>query len=69
MNNIICVDSLEFTFFGGLYRATEEERRNMEEPQFDVAFFSGDIPIHLSDNKNTITPKHLPLSKTTDQKW
>ena len=68
MNNIIFVDSLEFTFFGGLYCAAEEERRNMEEPQFDDAFFSGDIPIHLSDH-NTITPKHLPLSKTRDQKW
>jgi len=49
MRAYICADSLAFISIDGLYRATGEEKRNTNAPQYCDACFSGDYPIQLTD--------------------
>jgi amidophosphoribosyltransferase len=59
---IIGVDSLGFISVDGLYLATDNSKRNAQEPQFCDACFTGDYPIAVEDiNKVT----QLPLFKDT----
>lgn len=60
---IIGVDSLEFISIDGLYRATNEDKRNNECPQYCDACFTGDYPIEITD-KNTCASQ-LPLFMDT----
>jgi len=66
MRKVIGVDSLNFISFDGLYRAVGEKKRDVENPQFCDACFSGDYPIRLSDLENGNAPKQLSLLKTRD---
>jgi amidophosphoribosyltransferase len=66
MRKVIGVDSLNFISFDGLYRAVGDESRNMDNPQFCDACFSGDYPIRLTDLETGRAPKQLSLLKTRD---
>ena len=52
MAKIIGVDSLAFLSMDGLYRAMGEDGRDMDEPQYCDACFSGEYPIKLTDESN-----------------
>jgi amidophosphoribosyltransferase len=67
MRKVIGVDSLNFISFDGLYRAVGDESRNMDNPQFCDACFSGDYPIRLTDLETGRAPKQLSLLKTRDE--
>jgi amidophosphoribosyltransferase len=66
MRKVIGVDSLNFISFDGLYRAVGDENRNIDNPQFCDACFSGDYPIRLTDLETGRAPKQLSLLKTRD---
>ena len=66
MRKVIGVDSLHFISINGLYRAVGEKGRNIKNPQFCDACFSGDYPIRLSDLEDGSAPKQLSLLKTRD---
>ena len=66
MRKVIGVDSLNFISFNGLSRAVGGESRNMDNPQFCDACFSGDYPIRLTDLETGRAPKQLSLLKTRD---
>ena len=52
MADYIKVDSLAFLSLDGLYRAVGHEQRNMEQPQYCDACFTGDYPTFLTDKEN-----------------
>jgi len=54
MAKLIGVDSLAFISTDGLYRAMGEASRNNETPQFCDACFTGDYPIALTDQSNSL---------------
>ena len=49
MRRLIGVDSLAFVSIDGLYRAMGEPQRNVDQPQFCDACFSGNYPIEPAD--------------------
>jgi amidophosphoribosyltransferase len=49
MNHYIKADSLAFVSIDGLYRALGEEMREVRDPQYCDACFSGDYPTSLTD--------------------
>ena len=49
MNTFIQADSLAFVSIDGLYRAVGEGMRNMAQPQYCDACFTGDYPTPLTD--------------------
>jgi len=49
MNTFIQADSLAFVSIDGLYRAVGEGQRNMTQPQYCDACFTGDYPTPLTD--------------------
>ncbi len=51
MTRHIGADSLAFISINGLYRAMGETTRDLVEPQFCDACFSGDYPIELTDHQ------------------
>ncbi|MAE50390.1 MAG: amidophosphoribosyltransferase [Micavibrio sp.] len=51
----IKADSLAYVSIDGLYRASGEERRNIDQPQFCDACFTGDYPVMLRDHENNWT--------------
>jgi amidophosphoribosyltransferase len=51
MARLIGVDSLAFISLDGLYRAVGEHSRNNNAPQYCDACFTGDYPIHLTDQE------------------
>jgi amidophosphoribosyltransferase len=61
MRRLIGADSLAFISMDGLYRAMGEGKRNMAQPQFCDACFSGDYPIALSDINDGTQNKQLSL--------
>ena len=66
MADIIGVDSLAFVSIDGLYRAVGEARRDMEQPQYCDACFTGDYPIPLVDRDGGGMPKQLSLLTERD---
>ena len=52
MAQVLGVDSLAFLSIDGLYRATGEATRNVNEPQYCDACFTGRYPIKLVDQVN-----------------
>jgi len=61
MASYIGADSLSFLSMDGLYRALGEDARNMMQPQFCDACFSGEYPTKLTDRKELDAPKQLSL--------
>ncbi len=66
MADIIGVDSLAFVSIDGLYRAVGEARRDMDQPQYCDACFTGDYPIPLIDRDGGGMPKQLSLLAERD---
>jgi len=59
MAKIIGVESLAFLTMDGLYRAMGLDGRNAENPQYCDACFSGEYPIHLTDQSTDKTSPQL----------
>jgi len=57
----IGVDSLAFISIDGLYQAVGGERRNVDNPQFCDACFTGEYPISLIDLALGRSPRQLSL--------
>ena len=55
------VDSLAFISVDGLYRAVGEAKRNMDNPQYCDACFTGDYPSPLTDLNAEALPHQLSL--------
>ncbi len=53
MRKKIGCDSLAFISIDGLYRATSEEDRDSDNPQYCDACFTGDYPIALTDHNDS----------------
>lgn len=55
---IIGADSLEFLTIDGLYRASGEDARNAETPQYCDACFTGEYPVEVVDDRfgNEVLP-------------
>ncbi len=66
MANIIGVDSLAFVSIDGLYRAVGETRRDLDQPQYCDACFTGEYPIPLVDRDGGGLPKQLSLLAERD---
>lgn len=58
MRKLIGADSLAFISIDGLYRAMSEAKRNNDVPQFCDACFTGDYPIELTDQRNSLGKGH-----------
>lgn len=54
MRKLIGADTLAFISIDGLYRAMNEARRNNEMPQFCDACFTGEYPIRLTDQNQSL---------------
>jgi len=65
MGKYIGADSLAFVSIDGLYRAVGEPRRNMKDPQFCDACFTGDYPIPLIDHDAGKVSTQLSLLSET----
>ena len=61
MAELIGVDSLAYVSIDGLYRACGKLERNITEPQFCDACFTGDYPIARSDHDDGHSPAQLSL--------
>jgi len=61
MADYIGADSLTFISLDGLYRATGEDGRHAEVPQYCDACFSGDYPTILTDRDGGTEQAELPL--------
>jgi amidophosphoribosyltransferase len=61
MAKFIGADSLAFLSIEGLYRAVGETGRNNANPQYCDACFTGDYPIHLTDEEEGDTPAQMSL--------
>ena len=61
MASMIGVDSLDFITLDGLYRAVGKAARDVEQPQYCDACFSGDYPTTLVDASNAGAAPQLPL--------
>ncbi|MGD8325375.1 MAG: amidophosphoribosyltransferase [Sphingomonadales bacterium] len=61
MCKYIGCDSLAFISLDGLYRALELKSRNVGQPQFCDACFSGEYPTRLTDRKELEAPKQKSL--------
>ena len=61
MADFIRVDSLGFLSLDGLYRAVGEARRDLEQPQFCDACFSGEYPTRLADVEGADNVRTLSL--------
>ncbi len=67
MRRFIGADSLAFISLDGLYRASGEQGRNAEQPQYCDACFSGNYPISLVDLNTNITQGELSfLAKASE---
>lgn len=61
MAHHINVDSLAFLTIDGLYRALGEARRNVDQPQYCDACFTGEYPIPLVDHEKDPVQRQLSL--------
>jgi len=61
MCTYIGCDSLAFVSLDGLHRALELDGRDMQQPQFCDACFSGEYPTRLTDRKELEAPKQKSL--------
>ena len=61
MADFIRVDSLGFLTIDGLYRAVGEASRNVEQPQYCDACFTGDYPTRLTDHEGSDNVRTLSL--------
>jgi len=61
MSRHINVDSLAFLSIDGLYRALGEARRNVDQPQYCDACFTGEYPIPLIDHDKDPVQRQLSL--------
>lgn len=61
MCTYIGCDSLAFVSLDGLHRALELDGRDMRQPQFCDACFSGEYPTRLTDRKELEAPKQKSL--------
>ncbi|MBO6520272.1 MAG: amidophosphoribosyltransferase [Rhodospirillales bacterium] len=66
MADTIGVDSLAFISIDGLYRAVGEARRDVEQPQYCDACFTGEYPIPLVDREGGGLPRQLSLLAERD---